>query len=626
MDEVFIGKPTKNSLIAVSQKLIAASPDGHVLFLNDMNKYHRFFRFNIKLIKLIFTPKGQSLYCIDKEYKVFHLPTTPKKLATNPEFELLITLPSQSKFVHIIPFEKVLYAIQDSFIYVIKQNEIVSTSQFQYPISAVSPISKDFAISMKLIDSSNPVPFVVLAGDQTGRVSRIKFPNDLSFIQKLSDPFIAHSDPISLIVQQDKNIMICGEHGTFYSNSGVEGVLPPPVMSMFIADEAGCLLFSSENRLFVSSLMNPSAFQAVPTFPARISCSTEGFAITDAGFIVSLSSQSPTNLNPQAQYIEYALDKLYDISTQSNFLNQEITKSESKLGGYQLIRAIKSGMKILDSSLKVIPSISPDGIVTITLEVKIDPKNGYSCKGSSLSLQLKYLTGICGNNEINGNKAENEENLGGQRNEIISLPFVETDSIHWSRELKIVSPSPLFVELMMFHETEVVTISSSLFDILDFSVEIGLNSVDIGKLSPIHSIVHQAPPVSLQFKILDGIDLSKTSNPLLTNPHAFVVPYGEHWTIRVDSNVCFVTSGTQSTAIAIRAAILRHISLEYLKDGKQKTTENLFNEKFQILQNAGFELSELLEHEPLPTSELSQKVTQLHSLADQWIQSILNFS
>ena len=185
---------------------------------------------------------------------------------------------------------------------------------------------------------------------------------------------------------------------------------------------------------------------------------------------------------------------------------------------------------------------------------------------------------------------------------------------------------PLFVELMMFHETEVVTIGSSLFDILDFSVEIGLNSVDIGKLSPIHSIVHQAPPVSLQFKILDGIDLSKISNPLLTNPHAFVVPYGEHWTIRVDSNVCFVTSGTQSTAIAIRAAILRHISLEYLKDGKQKTTENLFNEKFQILQNAGFELSELLEHEPLPTSELSQKVTQLHSLADQWIQSILNFS
>ena len=68
---------------------------------------------------------------------------------------------------------------------------------------------------------------------------------------------------------------------------------------------------------------------------------------------------------------------------------------------------------------------------------------------------------------------------------------------------------------------------------------------------------------------------------------------------------------------------MRHICLEYLKNNSQNTTENLFNDKFSLLQNSGFEIAELLEHQPLPTSDLSQKVTELHSLADQWIQTLL---
>lgn len=618
MDEyTFIGKPKKHSLIAVTPKLIAVSPDGHILFLKDMNKFHRFFRFDKTLIKIIFSPRGQTLYCIDKEYKIFHLPTTPKKLATNPDFEILLTLPSKSKFVYIIPFEKVLYIIQDSSIHVIKDNEITSTSQFEYPITAICPISREIAISQNLIESTNPIPFAVLAGDQAGRISRISFPNTLFPIQNLSIPFISHSDPISLIIQQENNIIICGEHGTFYSNSEKEGNLPPPVSSIFILDETGCMLFSSDDRLFVSSLMNPSAFQASPTFPSRISCSSSGFALTDSGYLVSLMSKSTSSLNPQSQFIEYALNKLYDISNEANTLNQEIAKAEARLGDYQLIRAVKSGMDVLDSSIKILPSISPDGFVTAMLEVKIDPKNGYSCKGSSISLHIKYINGFCKTNE----GEENEILIEGQQNEVFSIPFVEKKSVDWKKEIKIVSPSPLFIELFMHHEAEIVRIKSSLFDIIDFSVQLDLDSVDIGKLSPMHSIVRQSPPVSLQFKIIN-IE-SEKPNHLLDKPHAFIVPYGEHWTMRVDSNICFITSGTESTAVAIRSAIMRHICLESLKNGVHNTTEHLFNDKFSILQNSGFELAELLEHEPLPTTDLSKKVNELHSLADQWIQSLL---
>ncbi|OHT06958.1 hypothetical protein TRFO_24929 [Tritrichomonas foetus] len=627
MNDFFVGKPTKHCLIANSQNFIAVSHDGYTIFLKDNKSISRFFNFDEKLIKILFSPRGQSLYCIDKKLNVYHLLTTQKNLNKNPKFDHLISLSNISinnikkndSFIHIIPYEKVLYLILNNFIHIIRENEIISSSEFDRPITAVCSIPKDVAVSHEICELNHPSSSIILAGDKSGRISRISFPNKLIALPKISFPFVSKSDPISHISCENGKILVCGKFGTFYSTIiEKEGILPHPISSIFLTNDND-LLFVSEKRLFVSSLSNPSAFQAVPSFPARIACSSSSFALTEAGVLMPLTSQTPSNLNPRPQFIEYALNKLYAISNEANLLKQEISKAESRLNDYQLIKALQNFYKnhkniksvtknsdgenniysnnsindIIESNIAVNSLISPDGQVSSILEVQILTKGGYSCRGTSIAVHLKFT---------------------GQNSEIISLPSIQTTNVNWTRELKIVGPSAVKVDLLVFHESEAICIDSKIFDLIDLSAPIELNHVDIGKLAPMKAIVRQMDqkaPTSIQFKIKNEIPQS------LIDPKAYISPYGEHWTVRIDSNVCFITAGTEATAIAARAAVLRRIKTEGLQ-----TEDRIFNEKFDLVQNCGFELADAIDHSPLPTGELTQKVTELHTFANQWIESI----
>ena len=196
---MFVGKPTKNCLIAISENWTAVSYDGYSLLLKNNKTFIFYFKMEYRLKSIFFSPKGKSLYCLDKRNNIYHIQTNSKKIQKNPNFELLITLMENPKFVNVIPYEKVVYVIQDSYIHVVKDKEIVSTSQLETPVTAICSIPKSFAESNNIISVSNPVPYIVLAGDESGQIYRIAFPGNLQLLENISSPFVSKSDPISHI-------------------------------------------------------------------------------------------------------------------------------------------------------------------------------------------------------------------------------------------------------------------------------------------------------------------------------------------------------------------------------------------------------------------------------------------
>lgn len=601
---VFIGKPNKHSIISIGQNWLAITPDGHTLFLTDGQEFKKYFHFDIQLIKLIFSPKGQMLYCINKNFQIYQIVTTLKKLSSTTEFDLLIEL-EPSTFIHVIPFNKILYIIQDTHIHQIKDHEIIASHEIESPITTVSPILKETAISHNLIDSSNPLPYVVLAGDVRGNVFRIAFPKTLIPLPQYSQPFISHSDPISIITSQNNIIMFCGKFGTFYSTEKIEKCLPHPVKSIHLIDSASGFLFVSDRRLYVASLKNASSFQVVSSFPAKIAASIDAYALLESGYLANIGSKSTSCLDPKNRFIEYALERLCDISQESLKLTQEISKAGAVLNGLQFIRALKSRNEILTSSIKLCPTVFPDGQIHVSVEVKINPKDGYSCKGVSLLLRIKKEIGI------------------SEPNTMISLSKVETNSVFWTKEIQLVDPTPIVVELLMFYDSnDAILIQSSTFDILDFSVEIPPNQANVGKLSPMHSIRHQKPSTQINFAVITRSDQFPKSQ-FFKQTHAFIAPYGEHFTVRFESNTCNVNAGTESTKIAVRAAILKKACLDSDENEIQETTETLCNDIFSDLQNRCFAVSGFLENELIPIANATQKVMELQSLTDQWIESVI---
>ena len=65
----------------------------------------------------------------------------------------------------------------------------------------------------------------------------------------------------------------------------------------------------------------------------------------------------------------------------------------------------------------------------------------------------------------------------------------------------------------------------------------------------------------------------------------------------------------------------------YTKDRKEVGMINKVSysdsNSFQNVQLSGFEFLDIIEHQSLPTGELGRKVNEIHSLTNQWIDSLI---
>ncbi|KAH0796701.1 uncharacterized protein GO595_010594 [Histomonas meleagridis] len=590
---MIISHPTKKSKIAVNGQWVAATSNRIVLFLQHPKIKPQFFKFQNKINNIIFSPKGQSLYVVDKESHVFRARILPllKDPSLNLDFEELIQIPFQFESIYIVPYEKILYLVCGNIISTIRDSSINSTFNLETTITSVTSVSRSIAISAGLIPESNPLHTIVFCGDNLGNVYRISFPNQLLIYEELSLPFLSKSEPINNIYIDNSHVIIVGQYGTILSNK-VVGLLPHPISSIYV--EGTQLLFVSNERLYVAPVSNPSSFQVCSVFPSRIIASMLNYALTSSGVIIPITEHSHKTMDPKSRFIEYSLNKLCDISNEYNDLQKQITNVESKLDGIQLIRALKNGSNAISSSLTMEVVLTPNGEVIPFINLELTPLTQFSCRGITLVIVIK---------------------TNDKPTETITIPQIKTLVIKWKREISVVSPQPLDIDVFLCYEKEASFVVSSHFDIFDYSIPIDSTWSNVGTLSPMHSLTTQSNITSLQFKV-EGI-LPKE----LLEPKSFLSPFGEYWSIRAESDSCYISSGTEATLFSIKAAIDRRTNI----NGTITVSAN--DQMMLNIQNQGYELLEALNDGTVSIDRrIKDQIKDFHTKISDWISKLLSRS
>jgi hypothetical protein len=321
-------------------------------------------------------------------------------------------------------------------------------------------------------------------------------------------------------------------------------------------------------------------------FSARVACSAGDKVLTQSGVLLDVASQNVSAIDPRPQFMEFALSKLREISDESSALRRSLVSSESALANLQLIHAIGSRRPACDAALSICSKLGPDGRIFTTLSVTVTPLAGFACRGISIGIAIQS---------------------NSFATETINFP-VATQSVLWSHDVAVVSPQPLTVDLIFLHRENAVSVSSAVFDLMDFSVSVDPIDVEIGRPGIIHSCLGAKPPFSIAFKVSGG----------KSDARAFLAPTGEAWTVRVDGKSCMVTAATEAIAIAAMAAVLRR------QGGDGQVDVDSLDPRCIGVQRQAEELAKALEHDmPLMRGNLVQKSRELHCSMQNWIDSLL---
>jgi hypothetical protein len=504
---------------------IAVSPNGHSLFVTNGSGFSKFFRFDSRILKLLFSPRGQCLYSITKDRIVSRMIITPDTLDPDLSFEPLLTIPSLTNFMHLVSYEKVLYLIQDATISIVRDGVITQTFSIDTPITAIACIPRDIAKHHEIVPSNALAPTVVIIGNELGEVCRFSFPNSLHVLSDLSRPFLSRSDPISQIYIDDRHLIVAGRFGTV-----ANGALPYPITSLTV--HADQLFFVSQGRLFCAPPKTPSAVRAAASFTERVATLDGVWLLAFSGALIRLGTQNSATIDPRPQFMEFALTQLCGISDDTSSFQRSIISSEAALGNLQLIRALKSGHRISQPAISIRPHLQSDGRVCVRLFVSIEPSHGYSCRGLSLCITID-----------NSSFAT----------ESITVPNIRTDHVKWEHDIKVVSPQPIVVGVAFVHGRESVIAGSEMFDLMDYSVVVEAVEVAVGTLGPVQAKFGKGAPFTIQCNLVGTIPSE------VTKPRAMIAPFGEHWTMRIDGCNCTIAAGTEATARCALAAVLRRI-------------------------------------------------------------------
>ena len=178
-----LNKPNKNAIIATCGNWVSATANGYILYLKNSNGFEHFFKFDIKIEKIIFSPTGNTIYIIDSNSVIWKRSLTQRSLKNdigNFVFSILISLPFNlnfNKFTTLIPFEKILYLISENKVHLIGDGSIINSFDLEKTITSVYIIPIDIAKNYKLIDSESISLFAIICGASDGSVSTLLFPN-----------------------------------------------------------------------------------------------------------------------------------------------------------------------------------------------------------------------------------------------------------------------------------------------------------------------------------------------------------------------------------------------------------------------------------------------------------------
>lgn len=519
-----------------NSQVLAVTTDGNNLLIKDSSGGNNFFHFDNTILKIVFSPTGQTIYVFDDKSTVWRKSMSQKRQSTNQTFQEMVVLPVQlqkSQFLSIVPFEKQFYIFVDGNVYITQSNNIISSYDLPVPISALVTVQRDIANIHSIIEMSN-LPYIVVVGDITGNISRLSLPDQFIPIEDISLPLMSKSEPVAHILISESKFVGIGQFGTVSVSKGETGAIPHPIASVYI--HANQMIFVSNSRLFHTSLSRPSSFKVSTNFTSRIVCASNEFILTTSGMIISIEkSIAVPILDPRPQFIEYALNRLSDISEEQRSLKLKLEQSETVLNDIQLIRAIKNGAKPFETQIFFEPKFQPDCRVIVNANIIMKPVSSFSCKGITLLLQLQRL----------------------ESTETISIPTIKTHSINWIHQVIIVDPCPIKVSLYVFHGNESALVHEAMIDILDFSFTLLENEdVDIMNVSPVHSLTGQRIPTTIKFQLFGEID------DKYKQPKEYITPFNEKFSTRIDGRSCSVTAGLQQTALSVRAAINRRCTIK----------------------------------------------------------------
>ena len=534
-----LNKPNSNSLIAVCGNWVACTTDGFILYLKNNSGFSHFFRFEIRIAKILFSPTGNTVYIIDINNVIFKRSLTQRSLKNDIDnfvFSVLISLPLSlnfEKYITIIPYEKIIYLIVENTIFMINNGSISNTITVEKNITSTFIIPTEIAKNYKLISNETISLFCIICGASDGTVSTLSFPDNFCVHEEISNPFVLKSEPISLFTFTPKYYCVVGKYGTVecVSASGkvITGSIPFPVSSIFIQEPN--FLFVSKSRLYSSPILNPTSFHVLPSFPAKICCSCDKYAITKAGVLLPITDRLISTISPSPELIEFALEELRHTNKEKEKVKSDILEAESHLSDIQLIKSLQSGKISFESDVKIVPSMSPDRRVVVDLLIDLKPVGSFSCNALSILINLT-------------------DSLG--RVDSYLLPNVQTINLSWKKRVFIVSSSMLKCDIIVSHGKDSALAYSSYFDIIDFSVPIETSLVNLGQ-----------NPMSLQRQISSLTFALHGSLPEnLVKPLAMQSPTGEIWTMRCDKESCTVSSATQETSLSVKAAVERRVKAD----------------------------------------------------------------
>ena len=534
-----LNKPNRNAIVSTCGNWVSSTANGYILYLKNSNGFEHFFKFIVKIERIIFSPTGNTIYVIDSNSVIWKRSLTSRSLKNdiaNFVFSILISLPFNlnfDKFTTIIPFEKILYLISENKVHLIGDGSIINSIDLEKTVTSVYIIPIDIAKNYNLIDSESISLFAVICGASDGTISTLLFPNNFVVHDSLSNPFVSKSEPIQLFSFTPKYFCVVGKYGTIecvsYNNKSETGSLPFPISSVCINDPN--ILFVSGKHLYSSPLLQPSSYHLLPTFPSRIYASNESYALTASGMLLPITTRLYNASEPKPELIEYALEELKKIQEEKDKMKRFLQEAESHLSDLQLIRCIQSGRISFNSEVKLTPSMSPDNRVITELYVKLEPIGAFSCEGLSILINI----------------TDTLQNIDSY-----SIPNVKTVTLTWQRKIYLVSSSMIKCDIIVSHGSDSALAYTCNFDILDYSIPIDPSTIEMG-----------TNPMSTERIIASfSFPLFGTLPPELIKPMAMKTPTGETWTTRCDNGICNVNASSKSIINAIRAAFERRVKIQ----------------------------------------------------------------
>lgn len=588
-----LSRPTQKAQIVSGNNWVAATPDRHMLFLKNDNLFRKIFNFQNSIIKILFSPSANTVYVIDSHAIIWKRSLTQRSLtneAQNFVFSELIHLPfaiSPESFITLIPYEKALYLIINSHLYMLIDNQIHSEFDINCEITVIKAIPLELAKKFQFVDENCSFQFIILCGTSEGSVATLTFPNTLTVHNELSQPFISKSEAISNIAISSKFVFISGKYGTIVNKSKkgcFQGIVQFPVAALSINDPN--ILFVSKGRLYSAPIMNPSSFSIVSSFPATIAAACSGYCLISNGSLVSFDARAPISLSPRSDIFEFSLNRIDDINQENEKVLSQISELQAKLGDSQIIKWLKNGNKVLESEFSITPSISPDGRTILTCLVKLTPLSAYSCKGLTVILSISSPS---------------------DSQSVYCLPNVQTFDVSWEFPVTITTTAAVTANLAVSYGNEAAVLQSTVLDVIELSAPVDLKNTEIG------FCFNRLSKESVQ----ESFAVMGSAPKIITEPMARKAPTGEVWSMTFDGKVCTVNAATRSTVMSVIAAVERRLQ------AKGTFSIGDRDDELKKLRDAADKIFN--SYDSLPVGgNIKGRVESLHSMATKLANQILS--